>query len=374
MEVLTKDEKAITAQSFESNKVERQSGLELLRIFAMLFIIIHHIIYHFDFEFSYPLKYVANILSGWGKLGSNIFVFISAYFLVDKKFKLSRVLNIIIQALFYSIVIYLIFLIAGGESFNSTSFFNNIFPIYTGKWWFITVYIIFLFLLPIFNSFIHNISRNLHNTICFVLIFLFSVMPLVSFLFTGKYRINLYLNDVFWFITLYFIVSYIKFYNIKIQKKFLILALILFWAVQNALGMIFNFTTKYMYSFENMILTIILFLLFKDLKFKSKFVNTVASTTFGIYLIHDNDYIEGLWQYIVPYFNGFLGSYILAFLLLTPIVFVVCSLIDLIRLKTIHKLTTKLLNKIDKKIEDKFNFSNNSTKLDCEQKSSENLK
>lgn len=49
-------------------------------------------------------------------------------------------------------------------------------------------------------------------------------------------------------------------------------------------------------SFSNFVGAVGLLLIFKDFKFKSRIVNGVAATTFGIFLIHENPYVRG-WIY-----------------------------------------------------------------------------
>ena len=83
-----------------------------------------------------------------------------------------------------------------------------------------------------------------------------------------------------------------------------------------------------------------LFMIFATLNIKyNKVINIIASTMFGIYLIHDNKYIRYfLWRTvfknaayadtldIIPYS-----------ILVVGIVFVVCSMFDFLRIKMILK-------------------------------------
>ena len=80
---------------------QRESGLELLRIIAMLLIVTHHVCYWGGVQGSTALEQVLMKCCGLGgRLGVNIFVLISAYFMVQKKFKLTRILNTILQTSF----------------------------------------------------------------------------------------------------------------------------------------------------------------------------------------------------------------------------------------------------------------------------------
>lgn len=58
-------------------KPARESGLELLRIIAMLMIILHHVILYTGFNItSEGVFKLANVLKNGGKLGVDIFVLI----------------------------------------------------------------------------------------------------------------------------------------------------------------------------------------------------------------------------------------------------------------------------------------------------------
>ena len=77
-------------------KNQRNSNLELLRIIAMVFIVSHHFAVHgfgdCNFVISNPNNYLIYFLSIFGKIGVDIFVLISAYFMVNSRFTLRKLL------------------------------------------------------------------------------------------------------------------------------------------------------------------------------------------------------------------------------------------------------------------------------------------
>ena len=77
-------------------KNQRNSNLELLRIIAMVFIVSHHFAVHgfgdCNFVISNPNNYLIYLLSIFGKIGVDIFVLISAYFMVNSRFTLRKLL------------------------------------------------------------------------------------------------------------------------------------------------------------------------------------------------------------------------------------------------------------------------------------------
>ena len=108
----------------------RQSNIELLRIVAMLMIIAHHFSVHGNFDLRNML--VGNniwlqFLATGGKIGVNIFVMISGYFLISSKnIETKKVLKLLAQILFYSVIIFILFISLKIVSFNRIDFINYI--------------------------------------------------------------------------------------------------------------------------------------------------------------------------------------------------------------------------------------------------------
>ena len=95
---------------------------------------------------------------------------------------------------------------------------------------------------------------------------------------------------------------------------------------------------------------VLLFLVFRNWKIGySKVINTVASTTFGVLLIHANSDAmrQWLWKDVlcVPGFISYPFTTLIGTSLVCIIgVFVVCSLIDLLRIKLVERSVMKLFN------------------------------
>lgn len=86
-------------------KKERQSNLELLRIFSMILIVMHHYAIHggfdvIDMQFNFN-KEVIRFFTFGGKLGVNLFIMISGYFLIKSKFKKKNLLRLWITTTFF---------------------------------------------------------------------------------------------------------------------------------------------------------------------------------------------------------------------------------------------------------------------------------
>ena len=98
-------------EKVEEKNIERKSNFELLRIIAMFMIIFHHISVHSNFNnlTTTNLLYLKFIQIG-GKIGVNIFVLISGYFLINtERIKINKIFKLWGQMLFYSLLIYIVF-------------------------------------------------------------------------------------------------------------------------------------------------------------------------------------------------------------------------------------------------------------------------
>ena len=100
----------------------------------------------------------------------------------------------------------------------------------------------------------------------------------------------------------------------------------------------FNYSTPLV-----IIQSISYFLYFETLRIKNKKINILASVTLGVYLIHDNTYIRNIiYKAIKINSNKMLTSSSLIYILIcTLLIFIVCSLIELIR----HNITKFICNK-----------------------------
>lgn len=83
------------------------------------------------------------------------------------------------------------------------------------------------------------------------------------------------------------------------------------------------------------------FLFFSNLNFHNRFINFVASSMIGVYLIHDNVFLRKIiWEGIYPN-KLYLANPYLHCLIKVSLVFLICTLIDIIFRLTIFKFGKK---------------------------------
>lgn len=349
-------------------KKERNSSIEALRIAAMIMIITSHSCVHglAGVTSNFILNNITKDILTLGNLGVAIFVIITGYVSVEKSIKISKILKLEFQIMFYSILFYIITTIINGYNIFSIELLKAFFPITFKKYWFMSAYMILYLLIPFINLFIKNIEKETFNKFLLMNIILVFIIPTIT-------TSDLYFNELFQFLTFYLIGAYLKNNEIK-SKAFLkkvniflvssIILLICSSVLIELMSLKFQFLSKYGTYFFNrnsifiLVLATCIFIKTLSIKpFSNSVINTVASTTLGIYLIHDNPNFRSIiWNRIFDlskYINEY--YFIIMIFLTTFIIFIISFLIELLRKtildKFIEKIISKLNNKITKQIE-----------------------
>ncbi len=338
---------------------KRDSSIEILRIIAMLMIILHHYTVYSGADKLYLLNngfyfntYLLQIAT-LGELGVNIFVLILGYYSVENSFSVKKVLKLEIQVIFYSIMGYILL----GNSFSLKELLQNFMPLLFNKYWFYSVYMIIYMISPFINSALRAMSRRGHFYIGAIMFLIWSIIPS----FTLQ---NMYVNEVLWFLMLYVIAAYIRLYpDCKIHDKtrggmmfgisFSIILLIT--ALFDILKDVWCFADYQTYFFSGktvfaMIAAIGLFILFLNMKpFYNGIINALGACTFGVYLIHDNNYVRSLlWDKIFSNIQYAETNNLVFHILGSVIViYIVCTLIEYLRMSFIEKRYLKVIAKID---------------------------
>ena len=162
-------------------KKTRNANMDLLRIFSMFLIILLHSIDHSGVleqaEFS------STAINLWVRFTYmltqvcvNLYVLISGYFLVKSKFRLQKLVALWLEVAFYSFIIKFVFMLVGYRPFSVASLISCLVPVFTGRYWFITIYFGLYLIFPFLNIAIKAMNKRQHTLLNIVLFALFSVM------------------------------------------------------------------------------------------------------------------------------------------------------------------------------------------------------
>ena len=353
----------------------RLTNIELLRIIAIIMIIAHHFALHSGFDFLGEGDITINriwvkFLQSGGKIGVDIFVLITGFFLVKSNgVKTNKVIRMWLQMFTWSVLIYAVFVLIGAETFNIREFIKNCLPVIYNKWWFASCYFMLYLLSPYINRLLNLINKREYISLLVLLGVFWCVLPTV-------FVQPLESNNLLWCIYLYSVGGFIRLYDVKTGRKGtqLICYSLLVWIAVFSVSFMLPYTAGKVASlkcFNNLFelqslptaaISILLFLGFKSLDIKeNKTINTLASATFGIYLIHDNNYVRPfLWKTVFK--NAAIAAnsnMILYSVLETAAVYIVCAVLELIRMQLIEKTYIRKIDSISLKIDAKIDSAMN---------------
>lgn len=343
----------------------RSSNFELLRIIAILCIIA----FHFSFEggFSYPdfcfNEFVVYSFHMLGELGVNLFILISGYHMIKGTFKWKKLLTLILEVQFYNWICVFLSMQFNGLVLDKRTFFTNFFPVTEYKYWFITAYILLYLFSPYINKLLLSLSQKEFQNLMTLCLILFCLIPSFYGALKDDTETLLYYNRFIWLMIVYMIGAYIRLYPpVKLTKKrqWFCICVLLFCFLEAAILIIERFPHffekagimegNYFWRPNTLpmaALSISLFLLFRLIKIQpNKLINRLASTTLGIYLLHDGQMNYYLWQVLLKSGEyAFSRRLILYIPLCALMVFLVCAAVDLLRqflFYLCHTLFTKL--------------------------------
>ena len=334
-------------------KKERSSNIELLRIIAMMLIIAHHSVVHGglsklgDSNFN---NLLILFMGTGGKLGVNVFVIITGFFDVGKKFKVGKVAAVEGSCWFYGILCAIGALIYGTVTFDSIKISQFAFPLWNNLYWFMTCFAILYCLSGYINKLIENISKN---KLAILIVILFVINFASSFRFLRLYPAfgKMGQNRLVWFVMLYLIGAFLRLYpntftkNIK-QELIALAGFMVLYVSKIAIGGFTKTTITYaLFSDFSLIFAILLFLIFKNIKMGCiKPINVIASCMIGVYLFHDNPFIRQIIWKKISNIGGYVSGRSLIFRegITVIVIMAIGIVLDLIRQNVFSPIFRKL--------------------------------
>lgn len=327
----------------------------------MLFIIAHHYVVNSELMdvtgpiYAAPLSgrsLFYEIFGAWGKTGINCFVLITGYFMCKANITVRKFVKLLAEVMFYKIVIAAIFWISGYEPFSMKTFIKTLLPIQSVEQNFTGCYLIFFLFIPFLNILIQQLDEKKH----LVLLGLCSF----TYIFFGTFH-RVSINYVSWYMVLFIIGAYIRLYpkawfdKTGLWGGLTFVSVVLSIVSIIACAWITDNTDRqniyYFVSDSNTFLAVTTgicsFMFFKNFRIpQSKFINTIAASTFGVLCIHTNSDTMRQWLWndtlnnIVAYSESYFVLHAIGSVLL---IFSLCTVIDYLR---IHFLEHPFLNSI----------------------------
>lgn len=346
-------------------KNERQSNLELLRIICMILIVSLHFITQSGIQKNDTLFHLAfyTFLRSFGRIACSVFVMIGAWFLVDSSFKMERIVKLWLTVFVYVLPITLICKYVVGIEVDYEEMFKCFFPIQRAPLWFAGYYMILLLEMPLLNCVIKASSKNK------LLGFLIMFGGLMFGFSTLTRRDGIIGHNLTWFPYLYLLTGYFKRYPCKLFTKqwfnilmgggiyVLLCSLIILCSRNDKYAVIKDYADFYrsrFWTLPDLLCAIGIFFFFMNLKVSyHKWINSVASTTFGIYVIHQVPvFYPYLWSGIFhteKYIGTKMQCWFTLFVIWTT--FIGGMLIEFVRLKWIMPFLMRPFKRICMKID-----------------------
>lgn len=282
----------------------RESGIELLKVFALFGIVWVHTYTNFTLAVDYSdgllffdktyfstiSYYLFQLILPFGYLGNMIFYVSTSWFLVDaKKIKIEKIISMSINAIIMTALCYLIN-VACGHQVSLAEIIRLFFPITGMKYWFISCYVLLYAISPLLNVLINSIDKRMHFNFClisFLLYFVFIYFSAIS---------ELYINKLYVFILVYFIVAYFKKYKSEFcnnTKKQLVLLIIstgifYFMITYNFAIAPINIKWHEMYNPFLLCMAFSLLNIFRKISFQNTIINTFSGLSMYVYMFHSN--------------------------------------------------------------------------------------
>lgn len=347
-------------------KKERNSNIELYRIIVMLLIVMHHYVVNsglLDEMFKTPLapeSIFLYLFGMWGKTGIDCFVLITGYFMCKSSISLRKFIKLLLQIELYNILFGCIFLYTGHISLSVSSLIQIVNPIPSVNTGFTSCFLLFYLFIPFLNILLNNLSKSQHLLLVILCLGIYTILGTVPW-------ISVTLNYITWFCILYVVASYIRIYGIwrsedkmfwggaslvLITISVLSVLMMLSWGISSGVRLDWSLVMFFV-SDSNKLLAFLVsvstFMFIKNLHIRqSKWINTIASCTFGVLLIHANSDAmrQWLWKETCDNVGFFNSSMIYVHALCVPIiVFIACTIIDFCRQRFLERLYLDLVVK-----------------------------
>ncbi len=297
-------------------KGKRYSNFEILRVVAIGMIVAFHYVFKGGFIFENEVslnRFIFDVVYYMGEWGVNVFILISGYFLPNTVRKWNKVVSIILQCYFYTILCKWILVYYTEATWAQWGYKDYLFPILVPKYWFVTAYVLIYLLSPYLHVMVTNLSKRQYQEILILWFVIWSVFPTVitGYIYGGVdlEQAQNY-NRFIWLLGMYLCGGYIRLHGVphvldSMKRRLGFLGIVLTVLVVHILlaehGLsLAGKSPQFLWqpnTIMQVALSISLFLVFEamDIGFHP-LINKLAGCTLGIYMLHDGELWDFLWQ------------------------------------------------------------------------------
>lgn len=326
----------------------RNPSIELLRILAMFGIVVGHFYISamgmyddFRVDVSTPsggaLWSVLEVIKILSMPSVNCYILISGYFLINKySVRTKGIWKVWSETWFYSVLLTGTVLLTGIEPVSGSEMLTAIFPFFRNEYWFITTYILLMFMAPFMSIMVGHLSKRQYQ-----------ILLLVGFVICFQYPLGQYMyteQQLLLFLYLYLIGGYIRLHVREMSPSRPAIAAVVVIAVmlaycfgKNKVGGLDSFA---IFAMSNnglpLILSVCIFLFFRNIRIHGRvgqWINAIAPLSLAVYLIHSHPLLtQWLWDFVVAHVDTTPTAMLpLSCLGVSLVIFVACMLVDSVR-------------------------------------------
>lgn len=359
---------------------QRNVGIDLIRIICMFMVLTLHIVNStglIDKTQTFSLNYnILKFIIVMSTPAVDCFALITGYIYFDMKFKYSRIINLWLTVLFYTVSITLLALIFSPSDVGVLDIIRMFFPVMGSWYWYFMAYFGLFFLIPFLNIFIRQVSKDNLKKLIFTLIILFSVFYFIPFnkvLTRDNFGLN-YGYSMTWLVILYILGASLKIFEVEkyVSKKLCVLIYLIACILGFVGRRVIDFVTlKYLGKITKLnnfvieytspiilLMAVSLFLFCIKIDFKDglipKIITWFAPMSFAVYVIHHHKFPMRWFtrsKILSSTVNLPASLMLIKLIVILLVIYVGCSLIDYFRIKLFKVFKIRLLSE---KIENLF--------------------
>lgn len=249
----------------------------------------------------------------------NLFIIISGYY--GLKLKVRSIINIGILVSTVFIIEYLFFVRNGQTDFSIKGLIKN-FLFISRSDYFVVDYILLMFFSPILNSFINNNNRKT--------ILIYTLFAVVIESYFGCVRPNTHFGinrgySFIHFVIIYLVARSLNLYKDELFKHSRIFYIIIFGCCSLIISLMLYFKKSHATDYCNPLVVlsaVSFFMIFAKGLYYNTIINTIAASTFAVYIIHRYNPIHDIMQSCdIWLFNNF--NYLEYWLLSIPLLLII---------------------------------------------------
>lgn len=278
---------------------------------------------------------------------------------------LKKFLKLYLEVVFYRFGITLLFMLFGKVPFSWSGLQWQLFPLRVINNGFTAAFVYFWLFIPFLNVLVQNMTEKQHLQLIALMLVIYTVFPTLQPLLSTSTN----MNYVSWFCVIYVIASFTRLYPKRFLDNTALWGVMSIVSILLAVGSVFfcifcvpSLNRYFFVSDSNKPLAILVafstFQFFRTLSIPySKVINAFGATTFGILLIHahSSDMRNWLWNELLDNLGAYsLGKMLPVHVICSVLgVFLVCSVIDMLRIRFLEKPFFALYDRVCARIENR---------------------